>query len=89
MRSSSATAYYTPNKDKENLKLLTGAQAARIVFEEKDGELVATGVEYYKDGELQTIKANKEVIVATGMLLNSSLSSYLCLPRLVQDPTAS
>lgn len=56
-----------PNKDKENLSLLTGAQATRILFDRDEaGELVATGIEYSKDGELKTISAKKEVIVSTG-----------------------
>ncbi|KAF8914726.1 GMC oxidoreductase [Mucidula mucida] len=67
IRSSSANSYYAPNKGKDNLNLLTGAEATRILFDRDEaGELVATGVEYSKDGELKIISAKKEVIVSTG-----------------------
>ncbi|KAK6971337.1 GMC oxidoreductase, partial [Favolaschia claudopus] len=68
-RSSSASAYYEPNEHKANLTVVTGARATRILFDEsKDssGNLVASGVEYLKDGELHTASAQLEVLLCAG-----------------------
>ncbi|KAK6981135.1 GMC oxidoreductase [Favolaschia claudopus] len=68
-RCSSATAYYEPNKSKPNLVVITGAQATRILFNDEldtNGKIVASGVEYHKDGQLQRVSAKKEVILSAG-----------------------
>ncbi|KAF8067791.1 alcohol oxidase [Lyophyllum atratum] len=65
IRSSAASAYYEPNKSRANLQIITGAHAARILTSAKD-LVVATGVEFLKDGILQTIQAKKEVIICCG-----------------------
>ncbi|KAK7050312.1 GMC oxidoreductase [Favolaschia claudopus] len=70
-RSSSASAYYEPNEHKANLTVVTGARATRILFDEsKDssGNLVASGVEYLKDGELHTASAQLEVLLCAGTI---------------------
>jgi choline dehydrogenase-like flavoprotein len=61
-RVSSATAYYEPNKTKQNLVVITGAHVTRIIFNGK----VAEAVEYLKDGELQSVSVKKEVILSAG-----------------------
>jgi len=61
-RVSSATAYYEPNKTKRNLVAITGAHVTRIVFNGK----VAEGVEYFKDGKLESVSVKKEVVLSAG-----------------------
>ncbi len=84
-------SYYAPNKSKDNLNLLTGAEATRILFDRDEaGELVATGVEYSKDGELKIISAKKEVIVSTGMFLDVLSSTRLTITgRFLQNTPTS
>ncbi|KAF9497910.1 alcohol oxidase [Pleurotus eryngii] len=66
-RASSASAYYEPNRDKSNLIVVTGAYATRVLFDPKEsGDLLATAVEYQKDGEIHFARATKEVILCTG-----------------------
>jgi choline dehydrogenase-like flavoprotein len=62
VRCSTAVAYLAPVRDRNNLKVVPQALAARIVF---DGRR-ATGVEYYVGGATRTAIANAEVIVAAG-----------------------
>ncbi|KAJ6494353.1 GMC oxidoreductase-domain-containing protein [Mycena sanguinolenta] len=66
-RSSPASAYYSPNQSKSNLTVVTGAYATRILFSsatDASGNLVASGVEYHKDGGLRTVSARREVLCA-------------------------
>ncbi|KAJ7250098.1 hypothetical protein B0H12DRAFT_1019399 [Mycena haematopus] len=68
-RSSSASAYYEPNKSKPNLVVITGAQATRILFHSQkrtSENVVASGAEYLKDGQLHTISARSEVLLCAG-----------------------
>ncbi|KAJ7860375.1 GMC oxidoreductase [Mycena olivaceomarginata] len=68
-RSSSASAYYEPVKANPNLVVLTGVHATRVIFNpslETSGNLVASGVEYSKGGELHTVSATKEVLLCAG-----------------------
>ncbi|KAF8632485.1 hypothetical protein AX15_001854 [Amanita polypyramis BW_CC] len=68
VRSSSASAYYLPNKARSNLHVITGAHVTRVLFsnEKRQGKLVASGAEYSKDGQMLSISAKKEVIVCGG-----------------------
>lgn len=61
--------YYEPNKGRANLQAITNARVTRIIFRPKSGpgELVADGLEYIQDGETQTVRANKEVIICAGV----------------------
>ncbi|RZK74156.1 MAG: FAD-binding protein [Rhodococcus sp. (in: high G+C Gram-positive bacteria)] len=61
-RWSTADAYLRPALRRANLTVLTEAHATRIVF---DGT-AAVGVDYVKDGIRRTIRARKEVILASG-----------------------
>ncbi|KAF7352085.1 GMC oxidoreductase [Mycena venus] len=68
-RSSSASAYYAPNKSNPNLIVITGAEVTRIQFSSSTdnlGNLIASGVEYYKDGQLHTVSAQGEVLLCAG-----------------------
>ncbi|KAK2467407.1 hypothetical protein APHAL10511_000642 [Amanita phalloides] len=68
VRSSSATAYYLPNKDRSNLHVITGAHVKRVLFQalKVRGKLVASGAEYSKDGHTLAVSAKKEVIICGG-----------------------
>jgi choline dehydrogenase-like flavoprotein len=56
-------------KEKPNLTVITGATAARILFQEEQvvGDVVAEGIEYSKDGRLFNVHATREVILSAGM----------------------
>ncbi|KAG6871848.1 hypothetical protein C0995_015789 [Termitomyces sp. Mi166 len=72
VRSSAASAYYEPNQSRPNLKIILGAQAARVIVSGKE-TLVATGVEYLQDGVLHRINATKEVILSAGSYKTSQI----------------
>jgi len=63
-RFSAAKAYLTPNLDRRNLTVFTGAHTTRVLF---DGRR-ATGVEFRRDGRLEQIGARHEVLMAAGTL---------------------
>jgi choline dehydrogenase len=67
-RSSTYHAYLEgAAENRPNLTILTHAQARRILFAERAGRLVATGVEYRaEDGQTRTIEARREVILSAG-----------------------
>jgi len=69
-RSYSANAYYAPNASRQNLKVLTGASAHRLLFapaEQPEG-VKATGVEFIHDKNAFEVQASKEVILSAGTL---------------------
>ena len=63
-RCSIAKAYLTPHLGRPNLRVLTGAHATRIVLEGRR----AVGVELRIDGALQTVRAEREVLLCAGAL---------------------
>jgi choline dehydrogenase-like flavoprotein len=62
MRCSTADAYLHPAADRPNLEVRTSVLVNRIVFE---GDR-AVGVEVVQDGKAETIRAEREVILAAG-----------------------
>jgi choline dehydrogenase len=62
VRSSTATAYLKPARQRGNLHVVSEALASRVLF---DGRR-ATGVEYQVGGATRTVHANLEVLVAGG-----------------------
>jgi choline dehydrogenase len=54
--------YYQPAKDRANLTVLTESPATRLLFEGKR----CVGVEYLREGRLETARADREVIVTAG-----------------------
>ncbi len=69
-RVSAARAFLRPNLDRANLTLLLNANVTRVVV---NGDR-ANGVELVNaDGSASTIKANREVIVATGTINTAKL----------------
>jgi choline dehydrogenase len=62
LRCSCAGAYLHPAKERPNLHVITGALATRILFE---GDR-AVGVEIARDGQLEELRAEREVILSAG-----------------------
>ncbi|KAI5927097.1 GMC oxidoreductase [Camillea tinctor] len=67
-RSYSASAYYSPIKNRNNLDVLTNAEVVKILFDSTDDHITATGVQYKYNGEARSVKPGKEVILAAGAL---------------------
>ena len=63
-RFSAAKAYLTPHLQRPNLRVITGAQTTRILLEGRR----AVGVEYRQDGQLRTLRAQREVLLSAGAL---------------------
>ncbi len=63
-RCSAANAYLKPILDRPNLAVVTDAHTQRVVLEGRK----AVAVEATIDGEVQTVRARREVIVCTGAL---------------------
>jgi choline dehydrogenase-like flavoprotein len=61
-RCSAAAAYLHPVMARENLTVLTGAHARRLLFEGKK----AVGVEYQQGGQIQQVHAEREVLLCGG-----------------------
>ena len=70
LRSSAVSAYFAPSAQRENLVVLTGADAARVVFDDgsrnSSAGLVARGVEFIAGGRNYTVLARREVILSAG-----------------------
>jgi len=63
-RCSAAKAYLKPNLDRPNLAVVTGAHTMRVVL---DGRR-AVAVEATIGGEVQTVRARREIVVSAGAL---------------------
>lgn len=68
-RCSTARAFLHPVRSRENLQVMTGAEATRIFFEGKR----ASGVSYLKDGKEGEALARAEVIVCGGAINSPQL----------------
>ena len=68
-RWSAARAYIEPNLSRPNLKVVTGAQARKILFNGKR----ATGVEFGRDGKTEFVRARREVILSGGAFQSPQL----------------
>lgn len=62
MRCSTAGAYLHPVMDRPNLTVITEAHTTRVLFEGKR----AVGVEVKRGGELEEIRAEREVVLSAG-----------------------
>ena len=69
-RCSSAVAYLNPVKSRENLQIITHAQVERIVVEGKQAKAVTYKS---KSGTLQTVTANREIILCGGAINSPQL----------------
>ena len=69
VRWSCANAYLKPAMPRENLTVITKALSQRILLEGKR----ATGVEFSRGGGMQTLQANREVILSAGPIASPHL----------------
>jgi len=69
VRWSTANAYLKPSLQRPNLEVITGALTQRIVL---DGRR-ATGVEFIRAGEKQSLSAGREVILSAGPIASPHL----------------
>ncbi|PHH74103.1 hypothetical protein CDD82_5103 [Ophiocordyceps australis] len=67
-RSYAASAYYEPAAGRPNLQVITGALVEKVVFKDSasDGDAMATGVQFVKDGESRTVQARRQVVLSAG-----------------------
>ncbi|MCS6474493.1 GMC family oxidoreductase N-terminal domain-containing protein, partial [Burkholderia thailandensis] len=63
-RSSAAAAYIQPALKRPNLRVCTGVRVTRLLVE--NGR--AVGVEFVRNGRIERMRANREVIVSAGAL---------------------
>ncbi len=68
-RNSTARAFLRPAMKRENLRVITGAQVTRVIFEGKR----AVGVEYLQGGQVQELRCNGEVILSGGAINSPQL----------------
>jgi len=64
LRCSASKGYLDPVKNRSNLKIIINAHVEKINFEGKK----AVGVSYFIKNKLNTVKANKEVILSAGSI---------------------
>jgi choline dehydrogenase len=69
LRHGVASAFLAPVADASNLAVLTGAHVRRLLFEDAR----CTGVELERDGALERIRAEREVIVCAGTVESPKL----------------
>jgi choline dehydrogenase len=69
VRWSTANAYLNPALERPNLEVITGALSQRILLDGKR----ASGVEFIRDGNKQTLSANREVILSAGPIASPHL----------------
>ncbi|HET9977529.1 MAG TPA: choline dehydrogenase [Burkholderiaceae bacterium] len=72
-RWSAAMAYLRPALRRPNLRLRTGVLARRVVFAGPRGAPRALGVEVTVDGQVQTLRAQREVILCGGAINSPQL----------------
>ena len=64
LRCSAAKGYLNPIKKRSNLKIIVNAHVKKINFNGKK----ATSVSYYNKGKIETITANKEILLSAGSI---------------------
>ncbi|KII88352.1 hypothetical protein PLICRDRAFT_175951 [Plicaturopsis crispa FD-325 SS-3] len=72
-RSYSASAFFAPNQHRQNLLVLTGAQATKVFTSKRNGSVVATGVQMSAGGTTYAVNATKEVILSAGAIKTPQL----------------
>ncbi|KAI0654269.1 GMC oxidoreductase [Cubamyces menziesii] len=67
-RTYSASAYFQPNAERQNLFILTNAVATKIMFDAITRPLCAVGVQYIHGDQIYCAAVRKEVVLAAGSL---------------------
>nr|ALJ82901.1 choline dehydrogenase [Irpex lacteus] len=68
-----ATQYYCRSVSRSNFRVLTGAQATKVVLKSSKGIHTAIGVQYIANGTSFTSHASKEVILSAGAIQSPQL----------------
>jgi len=68
-RSSTAVSYLKPIRNRDNLRVVTGALATRIVFEGRR----AAGIDYQHNGEISSAIARREIVLSGGAINSPQL----------------
>jgi len=68
-RQHSGVTYLHQTTGRQNISVLVGAHATKVLFSDSSGDLVATGVEFDVAGVRHIVNANKEVIISAGKSL--------------------
>ena len=68
-RNSTARAFLRPAMKRGNLRVITGAQVTRVIFDGKR----AVGVQYRQGGQVQELRCNGEVILSGGAINSPQL----------------
>ena len=66
MRASAARVYLRPAMKNAKVRLITKSMVKRILFDGK----VATGVEYIRNGRVETVSARREIILSAGSIMS-------------------
>lgn len=72
-RSYVTRAYYAPVSDRTNLHVITEAFVEKIILERSSDGVSASGVQFALEGQSQTVKAQREVILAAGAIQSPQL----------------
>ncbi len=66
-RSHAGVAYLKPALKRQNIELITDALVEKLIFNGRiESDLVATGVQYVKNGQRYTAKARREIVICAG-----------------------
>jgi choline dehydrogenase-like flavoprotein len=72
-RSYSAPAYYLPNANRPNLRVLTDAVVREIILEQIGEQWTATGVRFDHGDQSFTIAASQEIVLSAGSVASPQL----------------
>jgi choline dehydrogenase-like flavoprotein len=72
-RSYSAPAYYLPNANRPNLRVLTDAVVREIILERSGEQWSATGVRFDHGDQSYTIAASQEIVLSAGSVASPQL----------------
>lgn len=68
-RASTAVCYLRPAMKRPNLTVITHAQSKRVIIDNRR----AVGIEYIKDGKVETVRCDKEVLLTSGSIGTAKL----------------
>lgn len=72
-RLSTSAAYLEPKRNQNNLHILTNSHATKILFEDVNNPLRASGVQFFRDGKYFKVNATREVIISGGVINSPQL----------------
>ena len=86
-RSHAGAAYYAPVADRPNLHLLTESLVEKIILEKSGSGVVATGVQFLRNGRSEVRKATSEVLLCAGAFQSPQILelSGIGPPKLLQS----